>query len=89
MDYKRKLMACIAGGMFGEAEKTLVHLKKLASMLLSQNDQKEFLEICFLQAKLEIKRHEADPEEYRRPNYNELLGRLRKVGQHIGVRDEL
>ena len=38
IDYKYKTMACIYGKKFQEADSCLVHLKKIASMILSQND---------------------------------------------------
>ena len=38
MDYKCKMMACIYGKKFEEADSCLVHLKKIASMILNQND---------------------------------------------------
>ena len=38
VDYKYKMMACIYAKRYEEAESCLIHLKKIASLILCQND---------------------------------------------------
>lgn len=76
-DYKHKLVACIFSDDFEHAHEIMIHLKKLANLLLSPFEQIELLHICFYSTILELNQYHLATEtvqnSMQEPDYLEII----------------